>query len=275
MGWVYVPGLEVSNSASELRPEETSVWCATSSGKPTRRPLSWAGWKRRPWIERLSGTILRPSMADRGVVSWIALLQVSRVSPTVSRGRKRGTRMTGRSGRNSSESSRNPNQLSFSLKMSRLSSSTLNRSIAAYQDWVSISHRHYFKPIRLSELPTSENVSISLLPTPTARDHKDGACASANVPMNSLLGRYVVMVLPTPTAADYKASGAAGYSTSSGRHSGTTLTDAVLGAASADRIGKLNPRLSEWMMGFPPGWTSSAPLEMPSFRTWLQRRGLT
>jgi hypothetical protein len=34
--------------------------------------------------------------------------------------------------------------------------------------------------------------------------------------------------LPTPTASDAKASGAAGYSTSSGRHSGTTLTDAVV-----------------------------------------------
>jgi hypothetical protein len=33
---------------------------------------------------------------------------------------------------------------------------------------------------------------------------------------------------PTATATDSKASGAAGYSTSSGRHSGTTLTDAAV-----------------------------------------------
>jgi DNA (cytosine-5)-methyltransferase 1 len=32
---------------------------------------------------------------------------------------------------------------------------------------------------------------------------------------------------PTPTAMDYRSSGAAGYSTESGRHSGTTLTDAI------------------------------------------------
>lgn len=34
---------------------------------------------------------------------------------------------------------------------------------------------------------------------------------------------------PTATATDAKASGAAGYSTASGRHSGTTLTDAASG----------------------------------------------
>ena len=33
---------------------------------------------------------------------------------------------------------------------------------------------------------------------------------------------------PTPTATDAKASGSAGYSTASGRHSGTTLTDAAV-----------------------------------------------
>lgn len=33
---------------------------------------------------------------------------------------------------------------------------------------------------------------------------------------------------PTPTSTDSKASGAQGYSTESGRHSGTTLTDAAV-----------------------------------------------
>lgn len=64
----------------------------------------------------------------------------------------------------------------------------------------------------------------------------------------------VVHSMPTPTAGDAKASGAAGYSTSSGRHSGTTLTDAVLGAASSGRRGKLSPRFVEWMMGLPMRW---------------------
>jgi hypothetical protein len=56
-------------------------------------------------------------------------------------------------------------------------------------------------------LPTSEprtDVSAcSSLPTPTARDWKDGACADADVPTNGLLGRTVVReLLPTPRATD-------------------------------------------------------------------------
>jgi hypothetical protein len=45
------------------------------------------------------------------------------------------------------------------------------------------------------------NVVIGLLPTPTSRDWKDGACADADVPTNALLGRVAVRaLLPTPTA---------------------------------------------------------------------------
>ena len=36
-----------------------------------------------------------------------------------------------------------------------------------------------------------------------------------------------VLLWPTSTAMDSRASGAAGYSTESGRHPGTTLTDAA------------------------------------------------
>jgi hypothetical protein len=271
MGWLYVPGLEDLSSGCESRLEEVSVLSATLNGKPTRLPLSWRGWKTRPWIGRLFGTILRPSMAARGAEQWIALLQESRASLTASRDRKRVTRMSARSGRSSSESSRNASQLSFSLRMSRLSSNTSSQSGVAYQGWASRSHRRYYKPRRASERPTCENVSLSLLPTPIASQRGSrGQTSDGGEVLDA-----VIRLLPTPTAADYKASGAAGYSTQSGRHSGMTLTDAILGAASAGRIGKLNPRLSEWMQGFPAGWTNSAPLVTQSFQTWLQRRGLT
>ena len=74
---------------------------------------------------------------------------------------------------------------------------------------------------------------------------------------------------PTPTRGDSKSSGSAGYSTASGRHSGTTLTDAtarVLG-------GQLNPTWVEWLMGWPLGSTDSQPLETDRFRSWLQQHG--
>ncbi|HXR93734.1 MAG TPA: hypothetical protein VN750_26010 [Steroidobacteraceae bacterium] len=119
---------------------------------------------------------------------------------------------------------------------------------------------------------------MTSLPTPAARAFKSDHGVLSDQATYGSKGKplpRVIISLPTPTAADYKASGAAGYSTQSGRHSGTTLTDAVTGAASAGRTGKLNPRLSEWMMGFPAGWMSCAPLAIQSFQTWLQKRGLT
>lgn len=55
--------------------------------------------------------------------------------------------------------------------------------------------------------------------TPTARDHKDGACQNANVPTNGLLGRM---------------------------------------ALEGTRTGALNPAWVETLMGFPAGWTDIA-----------------
>src|SRR5438132_285978 len=75
MAWLYVPGMpglsSESGSSSELI---TEPWL-TLSGKPTQRPLSWRGWKTRPWIGHLFGTISRPSTATLGADSWISSLR--------------------------------------------------------------------------------------------------------------------------------------------------------------------------------------------------------
>lgn len=52
MSWYYVPGLATTGQPNETSPNEP--WL-TLSGKPTQRPLSWTGWKRRPWITNLNG----------------------------------------------------------------------------------------------------------------------------------------------------------------------------------------------------------------------------
>ena len=115
---------------------------------------------------------------------------------------------------------------------------------------------------------------------------------------------------PMPTRQDGASSGAAGYSTASGRHSGTTLTDAArfagwatpaardwrsesatdefnekrwahprgkplsaqagLAAQTAKR-GALNPALSRWLMGYPTAWDECAPMATLSSRKTAQR----
>lgn len=98
----YVPGPEGSNLDLASCSPDIELY-ATSSGKSSPRPLSWPGWKTRPYIKRLSGTISRPSMAERGVESWISSLRDSLVSRSVQRASNRGPTTSDGSGRSSSD----------------------------------------------------------------------------------------------------------------------------------------------------------------------------
>lgn len=92
---------------------------------------------------------------------------------------------------------------------------------------------------------------------------------------------------PTPTAMH--GAGSLGYSTESGRHSGTTLLDAAMLHAGlpldlTSRAGPdglvLCPEFVEALMGFPEGWThvddaaASAALVTPSYRPKRSRRSV-
>ncbi len=105
MAWLYVPE-SAGSSLDSSSPSETptAVW-ATSSGKPSPRPSSWPGWKTRPWIERLSGTISRPSTAARGAVAWISSLPATRASRSASPGIEAASPTRATSGRTSGGSS--------------------------------------------------------------------------------------------------------------------------------------------------------------------------
>ena len=103
MAWLYVPGSEASNSDSRSPSPDTEPWL-TLSGKASQRPLSWRGWKTRPWIRRLSGLTSPPSTLEHGVASWIASLRASRASRSAAPASSKGSKTTAGSGRSSSAS---------------------------------------------------------------------------------------------------------------------------------------------------------------------------
>jgi hypothetical protein len=75
--------------------------------------------------------------------------------------------------------------------------------------------------------------------TPTTRDHKDGANALDQVPVNALLGRQVLLAGPARLTV-----------------SGELLTGSSAGITSG---GQLNPVLPRWLMALPAVWDDCAP----------------
>lgn len=78
--WLYLPSQFVAESEDSIsvssKPEQV-LDCklfVTLNGKLTARPLSWHGWKSRPWSKRLSGATSQPLMAIHGAGKWVASL---------------------------------------------------------------------------------------------------------------------------------------------------------------------------------------------------------
>jgi len=149
MGWLFVPELEdLSSDSTSLSGSSIELY-VTLSGKPTQRPLSWRGWKTRPWIRLLYGTILRPSTADRGAESWILSLQATRVSHSQSRASEKAKQTNGISGMTLPELSERfpphlyssktlPEQLSFDLDVGnnwRAWATELRRDYSQRRKW--------------------------------------------------------------------------------------------------------------------------------------------
>ncbi len=79
MAWLFAPAAAASNLASTL-PSPVIELSVSLSGTPMPRPFSWRGWRTRPWVKLLSGTICEPSTASLGVASFISSLRAIPVS---------------------------------------------------------------------------------------------------------------------------------------------------------------------------------------------------
>lgn len=84
--WLYVPSVSAQESealtSESNSPAQASGLYVTSSGTPTLRPSSWHGWKKRPWIELLSGATYSISQMSSMAERWTSSLEASPVNHT-------------------------------------------------------------------------------------------------------------------------------------------------------------------------------------------------
>lgn len=222
---------------------ELGLW-ATSSGTASLRPCCWRGWKTRLWSQRLFGqAISQASHSDRFADWWTSSLRASRANPTPppASGPVRPT--SGGFGRISSQAFAFLDPASSSWKTSP-GSDLLGDWMPFSATWPRsgvVSRGRAFALRRLARR-TNEIESSSLRwPTPDAAMSNDGEgpttfearrqrLVEAGINGNGM-GIPLAMAVklwPTTTAADSASTGIANnYTKDSGRHSGTTLTDAV------------------------------------------------
>ena len=150
MAWLSVPGVEGWNSDSPSPSETPTAPSVTSSGKPMRPQSWWRAWKKKGgWIRLLSGTTLRPSMADAGVAAWISSLRASRASPSAPPGNVTRTTIADTSGRMSGGLSTGHDRVSSFWRTSeplfQLDNGTGDRrtwwSETSWSDWVTALRR--------------------------------------------------------------------------------------------------------------------------------------
>lgn len=200
--WIHLPSTccpsapesEASTSGSDelfQRLERSATW----SGKSTAA-ASWRRvWRRGGFIRRLSGLTSRPSTAARGVDSWMRSLAATRASLSAARESASEQMILDTCGHTLPESLGRCSLPWCSLKTSPTTSTSASRKSASpYRRWAIELRRQYGLRRRQARLTAGSDSSH----------------------------------WPTTTTTDAKASGAAGYSTESGRHSGTTLTDAAV-----------------------------------------------
>jgi hypothetical protein len=244
MSWLCVLGLEVWKRAS-IAQQAAAVSLLTWRGKPLQLKSFSRECAKGRWPLLLSGVTCAPSIARNGVERWMWSLQATRARA-------------------------NPTPVSVEVPPTSAGCGTTSgESFATWERDTS--------SWRMSPLTSTGRSRKSSPRWPRAGGLRSGTVCPRQPSAPRIKGTGSSCLLPTPTSTDFKASGAAGYSTASGRHAGYTLTDVLVrGLLPSPRArdwkgwGKdclppkpgpegrrLNPRFVEWMMGWPDQWTKT------------------
>ena len=154
-------------------------------------------WKMKPWMPRLSGLMLKPSIQNRGVDAWISSLQAIRAnrSPSPEPSEQKKTRAT--SGLTYGKSSVPSNLECASSKTSHtIYDWGLNKSMMTYDHWVTGLRRVCLQ--RKKSVRRINASASSSWPTVTATD----ASVSSARPPEKMIRKDGRNVLRTPSLAE-------------------------------------------------------------------------
>lgn len=246
-----------------------------------QRPLSWRGWRTKPWVKRLYGTICDPSTADRGAAGFISSLPAIPVSPSAGPESGEGRLIPATCGPRSPESCGMSNPGSSSLRTSRDTSPwALGTSPESFRAWDTASRRACSRRLRRARL--TQGSGCSFWPTPTASDAGYFPDLLLEAGQADLKGPFDVT---KGSGGQFSLSNAARVWTmlwlalgALGAMPGTTRSLSLRrvrvsfrsgdGSSLADLIS--NPRFQELSMGWPIDWTAPE-ASVTGFARWLQR----
>jgi hypothetical protein len=249
MPYLYVPGLGDSTLVSKWWNPPSELY-ATSNGTCLPRASSWPGWKKRPWIQHLSGTISNPSRVSSGVGRLIASLGAYPVNHGVKQADDVESTITATCGHTSSPSFAIWESIASSWRTSQGSLLPgLDTFLGTWPTSGSMRNGECFPAPEWAPL-TDAGESLSW-PTPAARDYRSVANRwtwKNSRPLNEVAAQYTLRVLMG------------------------------IGDPSIVNCGlRLNPLFAEWLMGLPLNWThpflptACAPW-VTQFRLKLQER---
>ena len=292
MALVFVPESEGWNSESASPSETPTAPSVMWRGKPMP-PRSWQrAWEKHSWLRLLSGTTLPPSTASLGVDSWISSLRVTHANRSAMRASDLASMTSATSGRMSFVSGGSAEQLSYFARTSPailLSDST--RSAETFKAWAR-GLRQAYSARRKSERLTAESACSSWqtasVVDSVGRDYTYPS-GDHSKPFDTLVGQAkkhwptAKVITGGPEARASRAARDSGGEDleASAKHWPTATTldtmdaarkgiseNSMLGRQALRPTGqecqqnsgrRLNPRFVEWLMGFPPEWTSFAP----------------
>ena len=247
-------------SLQELQLERSLMW----RSKPSPLPTWLRRWNRTPWLQHLSGRILKPSQHTCFEIELTSLLAVIPANRSAQRESALEKMTPAISGLGSENISKQSDLFGASLKTSKdISVSDSEKSSKTWKDLVTRRRGEYSARLKSARL-TRESESTSWA-APRTTDAQGGGR-----PLNEKAQRITlsdptktyggnlsdqVRHWPTPSARDHK-GGYIGGRIRNGKVSFDTLDVAVQHISNKDKkSGTLNPNWVEWLMGVPTGWT--------------------